>query len=250
MNIEKKKPYVICHLIASLDGRISGESFLLPETLRAMEDHWPIRSAYDCQAVLNGTVTAAEIYADGFLGEGELAPELGACGIAQAFPGLREDYIAPADLDRYVVCLDPEGTLRWKSSVVDRPVQPRSHVIQVVTKKVADEYLLYLREKGISYLFAGEDQVDIPLLMEKLVSHFPIRRVLVTGGGLTDWLMMEAGVVDEVSVILTPTISGDRQSATLFDRPEGREAKAFALDLIEARRLDHGGVLLRYKTRE
>lgn len=51
-----KKPYVICHLISSLDGRISGDSFYLDETAKAMNVHWKIRADYHCEALLNGTM--------------------------------------------------------------------------------------------------------------------------------------------------------------------------------------------------
>lgn len=159
----------------------------------------------------------------------------------------REDFIAETDLDHYVVCLDPEGLLKWSRNYVDRPVQPRSHVIEVLLETVPDEYIDMLRELGISYLFAGRYEMEIPFLMEKLARDFGIKRILVTGGGVTDWTMLEAGVVDEISVIITPTISGDRNSATLFDGPEA--AGGFPLELIESRELQGGSLLLRYRTK-
>lgn len=256
---EMKRPFVICHLISSLDGRISGGSFYLEETIKAMDEHWKIRAGFECDAVLNGAVTAAEIYADGYVSRDSTRDD------SDADTGL--DFVAETDLDHYVVCLDPEGTLKWSRNYVDREVMPRSHVIEVLTDKVLEKYVNHLRGLGISYIFAGSEKLDVPLMMDKLVQNFGIERLLVTGGGITDWKLLEEGMVDEVSVIITPTISGDRESATLFDDPRtlpqseglGSEVRTsgtetglpggYPLELIESRELDGGAIHLRYKTK-
>lgn len=247
-----KRPYVICHVISSLDGRISGSAFELEETIGAMDEHWKIRAAFGCDAVLNGATTAAEIYADGFLGcEDPARGDVGRkeSGVATDSPP-REDHIAETDLDNYVVCVDPEGTLKWSRNFVDRPVQPKSHVIEVLTETSGDDYLEYLRYLGISYIFAGRDSLDIDILLAKLADSFGIERVLVTGGGEIDWSMLEAGALDEVSVIITPTISGERDVATMFDRTSlafAKEQSAVPLELLEMRKLDNGSIHLRYR---
>ena len=41
----------------------------------------------------------------------------------------------------------------------------------------------YLREKGVSYLFAGEETIDCALLLEKLSALFPIKTLMIAGGG-------------------------------------------------------------------
>lgn len=61
------RPYVICHMIASVDGKINGEYFKMSELVPVLAASHKIRADYGCKAVLNGAVTAAEIYADGYL---------------------------------------------------------------------------------------------------------------------------------------------------------------------------------------
>ena len=62
---DSDRPFVVCHMVASLDGRISGSWFRLPETKAALAETSHIRSDYSCDALINGAVTCAEIYADG-----------------------------------------------------------------------------------------------------------------------------------------------------------------------------------------
>ena len=53
-------------------------------------------------------------------------------------------------------------------------------------------YLTYLRQVGVSYLFAGKAQLDCPLLLEKLAARFGVQRLMVAGGGV-DWSSLQAG---------------------------------------------------------
>ena len=81
------RPYIICHMLSSIDGRIKGEFFSLPETGIAAQVTSRIRETYHCDGALNGTVTAAEIYARGYVKD---LPDT-----AEEWP--REDWIAPHD---------------------------------------------------------------------------------------------------------------------------------------------------------
>lgn len=244
-------------MLSSINGRISGSFFELPEVLAANEHSFRRRIEHGCTAVLNGTVTCAEIYADGYLQPWELASEdlppaapgsasehAGASRLSShgpAAPSLsasepanplggeqtRSDYLAHAPQRQYVVCIDPLGQLKWSRNCIERPpIQPPSHVIEVVTDAVSDRYLAYLRGKNISYIFAGLDPkgapspqpaIDLPLLMQKLVSHFGIRRLLVTGGGILNWSLLEAGLMDELHLFIASAAEPDPSIASTFD---------------------------------
>ena len=75
----------------------------------------------------------------------------------------------------------------FRSAATRKSGRAPAHVIQVLTSQVSAEYLTYLREKGISYLFAGEKTISCKLLLDKLAQHFRISRVMVAGGGITNW---------------------------------------------------------------
>lgn len=145
MQIYQERPYVICHMLSSLDGKIDGDYFQMPELQPVRKASHDIRARYNCNVVLCGAVTAAEIYPCEFL-------PIRDDGIATT----KEPYIADPSAERFAVVIDPEGGLRWESGYVERPGHAKSHVVQVLTECVMDEYLTTLRSAGVSYIFAGK----------------------------------------------------------------------------------------------
>ena len=231
-----KRPYVICHAISTIDGRISGDDFYLKEMEPIHEANFSYRNTLDCDAVMNGTVTCAEIYADGM---GESA--------TGKLVEVAEDNILFKEGDKCCICIDPLGQLIWSSNYVDRPVMPKSHVVEVLTEKVSEEYIQGLKELGISYIFAGADEIDLKLLLEKL-ADYGIRRLLVTGGGTINYALLKAGLVDEVSVVISPIVAANKSSVATFERSEFADGNyEKALQLISVKELKDGSVLLRYR---
>ena len=233
-----KRPYVICHAISTIDGRISGDDFYLKEMEPIHEANFSYRNTLDCDAVMNGTVTCAEIYADG----------MGEPATCKCKRECREDNILFKEGDKCCICIDPLGQLIWSSNYVDRPVMPKSHVVEVLTEKVSEEYIQGLKELGISYIFAGTDETDLELLLEKL-SDYGIRRLLVTGGGTINYALLKNGLVDEVSVVISPIVAADKNCVSTFERSEFAGGNyGGALQLISVKELKDGSILLRYET--
>lgn len=231
------RPYIVCHVLNSIDGRISGSLFSAPETMQANEVYGQIRRQYDIPAVMNGTVTCAQIYADGYV---DVLPEA-------ADPVPREDYVSKTDLDRLVVCIDPQGTLKWHRNFIERSGE-KSHVVEILTGAVSDRYIAYLRELGISYLFAGAEDLDFPLAMHKLKAEFGVERLMVTGGGAIDWSLLQAGVLDELSLVVSPVVSGERDRATSFDQSAFSPAGGpISMELAGVKSYPGGMVWLNYK---
>ena len=249
MNEPKDRPYVICHMQSSIDGRISGKFFFTPAAEAVYESDNDIRKSYRADAIMNGAVTCGEIYSDGFLATRPPAPTGSAA---------REDYAAEPYLNSYIVCVDTKGTLKWSGNTVSHRGAPPAHVIEVLTEDIDDGYLAYLRELRISYIFAGKTELDLPLALKKLKSIFGIERVLLTGGGQMNWTFLQAGCLDEVNIIILPMIDGNTKSAGLFDRPasaagqthaSGKSQTAFApsgFKLADVQRLPGDGLWLKY----
>lgn len=231
------KPYVICHMLSSLDGKIDGEFFSAPECAPALQKFSDARAYYDCNATLYGTTTMAEGYADGTVTK---FPESGA-----AYP--REDYIAQSDVQNYIVSVDPKGILAFCGKYLEKKGRPRAHIIEVLTEQVSDAYISYLRGLDISYIFAGKETLDCKAVLEKLRERFGIGKLMISGGGLINWSFVQEDLIDELSLVLAPVADGNRKSVSIFEKadflPE-REPAAFTLKDIEQ---SDGGVLwLRY----
>lgn len=104
------------------------------------------------------------------------------------------------------------------------------------------DYLSMLCDKGVSYIVAGAETVDLPKAMDLLGERFCIRTLLVKGGGHINGGFLEAGLVDEVSLLLVPGIDGRREVASTFEGTELASGQAVALKLrsVEQRA---GGIL-------
>lgn len=94
-----KKPFVVCHMFTSMDGKIDGAFMTDPAAVAARTEYGNLRGFYQCQATVYGTVTMAGGFADGWAGQ---IPSSGA-----SYP--REDWVAPSDVQNYIVSVDPPG---------------------------------------------------------------------------------------------------------------------------------------------
>jgi riboflavin biosynthesis pyrimidine reductase len=149
--------------------------------------------------------------------------------------------VARTDAPGYAIAIDPNGRLRWESGAIDE-----EHAVAVLTEGVSDRYLAFLRDRGVSYLFAGKRQVDLPTVLRKLRALFSIRRLLLEGGGKINGSFLAAGCIDELSLLVAPVADGSVGTPTLFDSPRvGGPARALRLLSVEQRR---GGLLwIRYR---
>ena len=68
MDVLMGRPYVVCHMLTSLDGKIDGDFFSLPDCLPALRAYGRLRDTFQCQATLYGTTTMLGGYAKGRVG--------------------------------------------------------------------------------------------------------------------------------------------------------------------------------------
>lgn len=231
------RPFVVCHMLCSLDGKIDGAFMSTPEAAAAVAEYGKLRGFYQCQATLYGTTTMKGGYSAG------LAPAL-----PEDTPLLpKEDYVAPSEVKNYIVSMDPEGVLGWQSAYIEKKGRPRAHVIEVLTNGVSPAYLSYLRRFGISYIFAGEKAIDCGLVLQKLKALFSIERLMIAGGGLTNWSFVQENLIDELSLVVAPVADGSTTSVSIFERADflpPRKPAAFTLK--EVHRIAQDSLWLRY----
>lgn len=233
-----ERPFVVCHMVSALDGRIDGEYFETQEMKPVLEASNQIREQLNCDTLLYGATTMAETYAAGYI---DTLPDS-----SEIYP--RTDYIAPSEVRSYYVAIDTEGRIRWENKYIEKRGRPKSHVIEVLTEDVPDSYLAYLRSLDISYIFAGEHMLNCELVLQKLAENFEIRRIMLCGGGIVNWTFLQAGLIDELSLVLCPLTDGGKGAAAVFDRssylPQGNPA-AFILKNVQT--LPGDGLWLVYR---
>lgn len=236
------RPYTICHLLCSLDGKISGPFMSSPAAATGREAYGRLANDFQCQATVYGTTTMLD-FCHRFYDEDAAATPNAAAPL-----NLRtaEDFVADADAASYIVALDRRGRLAYDGPTMTRRGKT-SHLIAALTRSANADYLDYLRRTGVSYVFCGEDDIDCVQLMEKLADLFDIKRALVAGGGRIDWSFLAAGCLDEVSLVVAPVVDATPDAATVFERTDGHEhALAAPLTLASTEDLGEGTLWLRY----
>ncbi|HVW69506.1 MAG TPA: dihydrofolate reductase family protein [Steroidobacteraceae bacterium] len=223
------KPYVICHMCTTIDGKILGERW--PKTLNSLELFETTAATFGIHSWVVGTTTMRE-FADRRV---QLRPA--------AAPVERKDFIADPEAKRFAIGTDAKGVLRYKRSTVNG-----DHVVLLVSDLVSDDYLAHLRNAGVSYLFCGRDQVNVRTAFRKLGTVLGLRKVLLEGGGTFNGAVLKAGWVDEISHVVVPVVDGGAGVAGFFDIPGKAPAKAAAsLRQIEHRKLPGGINWFRYR---
>ena len=229
------RPKIICHILQSVDSNIDGDFFTLPELSPAYRAFSRIREEYACDAVISGATTAAEIYRGRFVDNLPTSSE--------RWP--RTDWKA-RQADRYAVVIDGTGSVRWVSGSVERRGE-KLHVIVVLQENASDAYISHLRKAGVSYIFAGKDSLDLPLAARKLKELFGIQSMLLSGGGVVDWSFLQAGLIDEISLVVPPVIDGGVRLPSAFDdSPLAVCHTPVALHLTDVQRLEGDALWLRY----
>src|SRR4029453_11307131 len=110
------------------------------------------------------------------------------------------------------------------------------HVVAILSERVSDEYLAFLRARSVSYLLAGKHDVDLPLALTKIGVRFGVKTLMLEGGGGINGGMLAPGLIDEVSVLVAPTVDGRVGTPALFDLAlDDPAAPRLALEHVEQR---------------
>lgn len=202
--------FVVCHMLASLDGKIDGAFFGAAEAAPASRAYGELRKYYGCQATLYGTTAMLEGYADGKVGSLS----------SISTPLSQEDWVnvKGRDMGNFVVSVDPKGELAFSSHISEKKGREPAHIIEALTEQASPEYLSYLRKQEVSYVFAGKEVLDWGLLLQKLRNLFGIERLMVAGGGVVNWSFLSAGLVDEVNLVIAPVADGSTTAVSIFEQ--------------------------------
>jgi riboflavin biosynthesis pyrimidine reductase len=228
------KPHVICHMASSVDGRTLNSRWR-PDGKLASTLFERLHDELGGDAWLVGRVTGQEF------AKGKSYPAT----TKQTFP--REAWFARRDAKAYGVVLDADGKIAWgRSDIGGDPI------VAVLSEKVSDAHLAGLRGEGVSYIFAGKTELDLGSALEILNRELGVKRLLLEGGGGANGAFLRAGLVDELSLILCPTVDGAKGAPSVFDSREteqGPSAPVEAMTLESSNVLDGGAVWLRYRLR-
>lgn len=203
-----ERPHVVCHMMQTLDGKIAsgvpGKEVLM--------DYFDVYTQTEekidaSQAFMFGRVTASA-FAQPFF---EITPS----GKSQD----ADNYIGDDEATSFAIVVDMKGVLRWDNNFIEMSNWDKKfHLVTLVTRQTPKDYLAYLVEKKISYVVSGNNELDLETAMSKLRGTFKIEKILLEGGGSFNGSMLEADLVDEISLLLLPRVLNKKDAPSLFDR--------------------------------
>jgi riboflavin biosynthesis pyrimidine reductase len=221
------KPYIVCHMMSSIDGRSLTDGWHLDFATDLYED---TAATFQADGWICGRVTMQEI------AHGEGYPK----GLANT-PVARTNYFAKRDADQYAISIDPKGLVEWKSNTA-----LKSHVIEVLTEQVSDDYLAYLQSIGVSYVFGGKTDIDLGAVVDTLERELGVTKLIVEGGSHVSGAFVNAGLVDEVSILILPLVDGRTDHPSSFEVAMDAWKTPAYLTLTSAEKVANDGVWLRY----
>ena len=194
-----KRPYIICHMMVSVDGRID-----CPMVAQISgEEYYTALDSLGTSSKLSGRVTAA-------LECSAVSEELSDDAVAGTLP--HESVFQAVKSNEYTIVVDTHGRLQMSSGEAD------GHPLLVImSENVSDAHLEMLRSHNVSWIATGKDSIDLHRAVEILAEQFDVSRLILVGGGNINGGFLEAGLVDEVSVMIAPGVDGRKGETAVFD---------------------------------
>lgn len=209
------KPYIVCHMMTSVDGRID---CAMTEHLPGVQEYYDTLDALDAPSRVSGRRTA------------QLEMALPGVFHSETVTPLGEDtFCKAADAGGYEIVTDTRGTLLWDGSASDgRPL------LILTSRQVSREYLAYLNERHISWIACGDGRIDLNRACAILADAFGVKRMAVVGGGHINAGFLAAGLLDEVSILIGAGIDGRGGMQSVFDGlPMDRAVTQLALTDVQ-----------------
>lgn len=235
------RPYIICHMVTSLDGKVTGDFLSQPECENTCEIYYDINRNLKSNGFICGRVTMEGSFTGGYY------PDLSKYKPAEFPLGHKMDFMLDDMSGFYAIAFDPKGKLGWKSNkIIDPDGDPGydgAQIIEVITEQADDRYLSYLMDMEIPFIVAGEDEIDVDFALFKLKNIVGANTLLLEGGSIINGSFQRADVIDELSLVVAPVV------ADKDDKPLFMDSTAQNFELTKSENKD-GNLILNYKRKK
>ena len=152
----------------------------------------------------------------------------------------------PNDPRQRLVVVDSRGRIQNWHRIQNEPYW-RDPVV-LCSDATPQEYVDYLSKRHVDTIVAGEDRVDLRAALEELNSRYGIKTIRVDSGGALNGALLRAGLVTEVSVLITPHLVGGTSPRSIFVAPDLTAPDGvIPLRLTQVEEVRDGVVWLRYE---
>lgn len=221
-------PRVILHNGASVDGRMDWDWATMDVGL-----YYELAARFQADAMLSGsnTILAAP-------STGEATEEND-----DTVDLVEKD---PNDPRPWLVVVDSQGRLQNLHRLRREPYW--RDVLALCSHTTPHEHLAYLHKHHLEYIVAGDGQVDLRGALEELNTRYGVKVVRVDSGGILNGVLLRAGLVDEISILVTPCLVGGTTPRSFFVAPNLVSAEGVVhLRLLYAENVKDDTVWLRYE---
>lgn len=217
-------PRIILHNTVSLDGRID---WFKPD----VGLHYELASRWNVDAHLAGSNT--------IFNPAEEIPEED----DEAFKPSKKD---PNDKRPLLVVPDSRGRVRnWH---VLRKAGYWRGMIALCSISTPKKYFDYLQKRHIDYIIAGNDRVNLREALEELNTRYEVKLVLLDSGGTLNGILLREGLVDEVSILISPSLVGGTSQRSIFRARDLTSAEGvIRLKLLDVKKMKNDILWLHYK---
>ena len=184
--MEKSRPYVILSAAISIDGKIAtrtGRSNL--SSKKDLVRVHNLRKSVDAILIGKNTVNVDN-------------------------PSLTVRYVKGKNPIRII--LDPNGSLSPKSKVIRTAKKTPTILVVSENTKNVEKFVA----KGAQVIKCGKKKINIRKLLQ-ILGKSGIKRILVEGGGTTNWYFFKEKLVDEIIITVTPYVLGGSTAISLVE---------------------------------
>lgn len=185
--MEKSRPYVILSAAISIDGKIAtrtGRSNL--SSKKDLVRVHNLRKSVDAILIGKNTVNVDN-------------------------PSLTVRHVEGKNPIRII--LDPHGRLYLKSKVIS--TAKKTPTILVVSENAPKNVEKFVA-KGAQVIRCGKKTINIKKLLQ-ILGKRGIKRIVVEGGGTTNWYFFKEKLVDEIIITVTPYVLGGSTAISLVE---------------------------------
>jgi len=112
------------------------------------------------------------------------------------------------------IILDPQANIPLTSRIVRTAKKICTMII--VSQKAPKKNIEKLEEKGVNVIRCGQNRIDLKKLLQILRKQ-GIHKILLEGGGTTNWFFLKERLVDEIIITITPFVLGGKDAISLVE---------------------------------